>query len=333
MIEKTEPIEIGTMQCNTVEADGIKIGKLNAPASTNLYTTHTPDALDLELLYHETPVPEETQVLVNESLNSFHEMLEKRDNNKDSNWRLAEDQCPSECRDEFKFMFLRRERFEVKRAVKRYVRYWDDRVKIFGYERAFLPILDLGPNGAMGDNLEEVKCGYTRMAPPGKCQDRDGRAIFFIDGPSLDAAMSDPNVTKQGMARATWYCAHVLLRSEAAQRRGMVVMYKPIASLLTLKKSPAKAIFASMDKTFPLRCAAVHITDPPVLLSLLLKIAGGILTTRVEKRIFVHDLGSCEKNLKSLSRFGIDKRQLPTEFGGDFVFQEVVEFDRQSFTI
>lgn len=276
--------------------------------------------VDLEALYGQTPTPTETPYLIEESMGSFREMLEM-DKDENSNWRLAEERCPNECRDAFKLIFLRCEVFRVNLAVKRYIRYWNNRVEVFGPDKAFLPILDLGPNGAMKDNWKELELGYTRTARPGKCYDPDGRVICFIDALKLEAIRNDPDITQEGLIRASWYEAHIGLLSESAQRKGFIVVYRAIRSLKDLIKSPLKAVTASLQGALPIRVAAAHIIDPPALISVLLKVSRIILSKVMQKRLYVHNRGSREKNLESLSKYGLGTKQLPKEMGGDYVFE------------
>jgi hypothetical protein len=285
-------------------------------------SSNTNAPVDLGALYGQTPTPTETPSLIEESMRSFREMLEM-DKDENSNWRLAEERCPNECRAEFKLIFLRCEIFRVELAVKRYIRYWDNRLEVFGPDKAFLPILDLGPNGAMKDNRKELEHGYTRYAPPGECQDPDGRAICFMDGRKLEAARNDPDITQEGMIRASWYQSHVGLLSESAQRKGCVVIYRAVKSVKDIIKSPSKAMVTSLRGALPLRLAAVHIIDPPVVVSVLLKMARHILGNTLQNRLYLHNRGSREKNLESLSKYGLGRTQLPKEMGGDFVFEDL----------
>ena len=277
---------------------------------------------NLDVLYGQIPTPTETKSLIQELMASFGELLEQ-DKKQDSSWRLAEERCPSECRDEFKLIFLRCEVFRVKLAVKRYIRYWNNRLEVFGPDKAFLPILDLGTNGALKDNHKELKHGYVRSATPGTCQDPDGRAIFFIDGTKLDDARDDPEITVEGMIRATWYQVHAGLLSESAQRKGFVVLYRSVRSLKALRKSPAKSIAASIRGALPIRLAAIHIIDPPPLVSILIRLARSVIGKAIQNRMYVHDFESHEKILENLSKYGLDRNQLPNELGGLFDFKTV----------
>lgn len=246
-------------------------------------------------------------------------MLEM-DKTEDSNWRLAEKQCPHECRDEFKLIFLRCEVFRVELAVKRYIRYWDNRLEVFGPERAFLPILDLGPNGAMKDNHKELQLGYSRYTRHGTCQDPDGRAICFLDGTKLDEAMNDPDITQGGLVRASWYTMHYGLLSESAQRKGIIVVYKFMKSFKSMAKSPAKFISKSIKGAMPVRVAGIHVFDPPLLVSLFLKLARSLVGKAIQKRIHVHPSSG---DFESLAKYGLGREQMAKEMGGDVEYGNV----------
>lgn len=279
------------------------------------------DASELEILYGQTPTPTETPTLIEESMKSFKELLDE-DKEEKSNWRLAEERCPDECKDEFKLIFLRCEVYRVELAVKRYIQYWDNRLELFGPDNAFRSMLDIGPNGAMKDNQKELQLGYSRCMPPGTCHDPEGRAIMFLNGTRLDAARNMPDITQKGLARATWYQAHIGLQSESAQRKGFVMILRPMKSVRSLRKSPAQLVSASIKGAIPVRVAAIHALDPPVMVSFFIRIAGAFVGKTIQQRFHIHNFASFEKNLESLSKYGIGRKQLPKELGGDFVFED-----------
>ncbi|VEU41253.1 unnamed protein product [Pseudo-nitzschia multistriata] len=278
-------------------------------------------ATDIEAMYAQTPTPTETLSVVEKSMGGFHELLEK-DKTKNSNWRLAEENCPEECSDDFKLIFLRCEVFEVELAVKRYIKYWDNRIETFGIDKGFLPIInsDGSPGGAMKDDLEAIDFGYFRMAPPGMCEDPDGRAICFLNASVLDEEFI---IGAQGMVRASWYAIHLGLQSESAQRKGIVIIAKaPKRLAKALSKSPGKLLAASIQGAVPVRMAALHILDPPPAVSILTKFVRMVLGKKVKKRIYVHECNSLEKRMEALSKYGICREQLPRAVGGDFDFDE-----------
>jgi len=263
--------------------------------------------------------------LIEESMAKFHWLLESYesgtthdfDSDSDSssstccNWRLAEERCPDECRDEFKLLFLRAEVFQVKLAVKRYIKYWNNRVKVFGPDNAFKPMMDRGPKGAThGVHPKELNYAKSHGKDP------DGRAIFYADNLMLDTP--DPDVTLEGLTRAVWYQLHAgLFASESAQRKGFVFVghaYKNVIKYSSLVKSLVGAI--------PIRLAAAHILEPPLLLSVLLTLVRGMIGERLSKRVYLHKSGAHKTNVESLSNYGLEREHLPKKLGGEFVFNE-----------
>ncbi len=190
-------------------------------------------------------------------------------------------------------------------------------------EYAFRSMLDLGPDGAMKDDWKELQLGYGRCMPPEKCHDPEGRAIVFLDGIKLDEARNLPDISLEGLARATWYIAHVGLRSESVQRKGFIIVLRPMTSVLSLRKSPAKLVSKSIKGAIPIRVAAIHVLDPPAMVSFFIKIARAFVGKTLQDRFHIHNSGTLDKNLETLSKFGIRKKQLPAELGGDFVFEEI----------
>ena len=76
---------------------------------------------------------------------------------------------------EFRLLFLRAESFDVEKAAKRMVKYWDRKVQLFGSDRAFraLSMLDFDKEDTVA--LEK---GGLQILPT---RDEAGRAIGFLD--------------------------------------------------------------------------------------------------------------------------------------------------------
>ena len=85
-------------------------------------------------------------------------------------------QCPGYAQnDKFCLKFLRAERFDTSRAAQLVVKYWEEKQKLFGPQKAFrrLTIHDLEPK-----DVETLREGGIRMLPG---RDASGRGLLYID--------------------------------------------------------------------------------------------------------------------------------------------------------
>jgi hypothetical protein len=133
--------------------------------------------MDISKVYHQSPAPDETPLLIERKLSEFAQALgEINDADKTKGYIMAKERCPEECSDDFKLVFLRCEVFNIDQAVQRWLKYWDTRIKVFGEERAFIPIDTL--DDATEDDKAALRMDYLQVADE---TDPDGRAILCFD--------------------------------------------------------------------------------------------------------------------------------------------------------
>lgn len=91
-------------------------------------------------------------------------------------YSLAIQQCPTYVQnDRFYLSFLRSTNFEPEQAARRIIRYWEEKLKLFGPEKTFKPLTihDLEPQ-----DMETIRKGGL-LTLPGK--DTNGRGLLFTD--------------------------------------------------------------------------------------------------------------------------------------------------------
>lgn len=280
--------------------------------------------LNLELIYMQTSTPEESPPFIESKMAEFDAMLEKVPPKKKENYAAAKEKCPDETGREFKLVFLRCEVFDVQvteqrnwhsashsrkqAAVRRWIKYWDGRVEVFG-DSAFLPMT---LHGAMKDNHEALSRRHIQASD---ATDPDGRAILLADFPA-EAGARDT----EGLLRAFWYNVHVALKKESAQKRGCIFFIKSVESLRDWDVGLCKHMISATRGMIPVRFASAHYINSPTFFGTIVKIVKLFLGKKYRNRIYMHD-GSLEEILESLSEFGLGKAELPDMFGGDLVFE------------
>jgi CRAL/TRIO domain len=253
--------------------------------------------------------PVETPELLERKQNEFQVELDQMPDAAKKNVVFAQEKCPDlATSDKFKLMFLRTEVFHTELAVKRYCRYWDQRVEIFGPTKAFQP---LTLKDALRDDDTAVALGVFQLVPDR--HDSMGRAILFVDPSKQDHS----KYTRESMARAVWYFIHASLElDERVQKNGMIFLAWPHhARFPQLDRALAKIVLGSIQGALPVRLSAFHLCQPPSFFKLIFPITKLFLTDRTKKRLKVH-VGSTSEVAAKLASFGLSKDDLPEQIGG-----------------
>ena len=138
---------------------------------------------------------EETEELVTKSLKDFDSEIDKIEP-KDG-YLQAKALSPEYVQDDsFRLMFLRSDRFVARNAAARMVRFFDEKLKIFGpsYLLKEIRIQDLGKK-----EQQVLESGYLQVL---NGRDRAGRALLFCD---LSLRQFGGDVAEIVMVRTTYY--------------------------------------------------------------------------------------------------------------------------------
>lgn len=197
-------------------------------------------------------------------------------------------------------------------AVMRLVKYWDERIKLFGPEKAFLPLTQ---SCALKD--DEVALGMAFMRLTGTT-DASGRSIIFADPSKLDPT----KYSRESMARTVWYTIHAALEDDITQRKGVVfVVYPHNAKLSQFDRKLAMMNMSSMQGRLPVRLGGFHVVRPPSFFSVVFGVIRLFMHDRVKKRVVVHT-GSEAKVLESLAKKGLSPNVLPVDIGGSVIMDQ-----------
>jgi hypothetical protein len=109
--------------------------------------------------------------------------------------------------------FLRCEKYDAWAAAQHLVAYWDVRKKIFGAERAFLPMTQ---SGAMAEDREYLEKALAMILPDDDCD----RSVIYVDRIRTIRAIAP----RDSVLRCLFYMLHVLCQRENTQRRGFVMV-------------------------------------------------------------------------------------------------------------
>jgi CRAL/TRIO domain len=220
----------------------------------------------------------------------------------------AQTKCPQLLSNDFKLVFLRCEQFNAKLAAERFVQYWQNRVEIFGAERAFLP-LSLQSGALDKDDIAALRHGFVRLVPT---KDPAGRAILFAD-PSRQEANKNNRLRT---VRAMWYVMHVALEDVETQKVGVVLISDPRRAKFSQTDSKLdQLMISSIRGCLPVRVSGMHLCHMPTFFSIIFPIIKVFLGKKLRQRIILHQ-GSVEHVLDRLQVYGLTRDKLPDQLGG-----------------
>eukprot|EP00543_Licmophora_paradoxa_P003859 CAMPEP_0202443828 /NCGR_PEP_ID=MMETSP1360-20130828/2999_1 /ASSEMBLY_ACC=CAM_ASM_000848 /TAXON_ID=515479 /ORGANISM="Licmophora paradoxa, Strain CCMP2313" /LENGTH=205 /DNA_ID=CAMNT_0049059627 /DNA_START=268 /DNA_END=885 /DNA_ORIENTATION=- len=184
--------------------------------------------------------------------------------------------------------------------------YWEHRIRIFGPEKAFLPLTQ---EGALRDDGVALRMGVAQLVVGST--DPDGRPIFFFTPGNQDKT----KYTRESMARVFWYIIHASLEDyESAQQKGVIfISYAKDVKFSQFDRGLIGVIAPSINGALPIRLAAMHVCYPPSFFSVIFSVIKIFLGEKLRKR--VRNQGS--KNVPAkLAEFGLTEDILPEQLSG-----------------
>ncbi|CAB9518711.1 tocopherol transfer protein-like [Seminavis robusta] len=251
--------------------------------------------------------PIETPQLIASKLQSFEHQLVAIPHHKKTCLKQAMKKCPELLTDKFKLMFLRCECFNDQKAAKRYAKYWDNRVEVFGPEKAFQP---LTLDKALCDDGLALSTGFPTLSPT---KHPSGRNILFADA-TTQMIGAYPT---QSMVRAIWYMFHAALEDEETQKKGLVFLGDTRTVKLSLfDKDLARVTAFSVAGCIPVRLSSLHGFCPPRIFLIIVPVLKIFLGERLRKRIYLHGGSDMEKVCAGMAKFGLVETVLPRNVDG-----------------
>jgi CRAL/TRIO domain len=237
---------------------------------------------------------------------AFFIELAKLPSQKRANADMATQKCPELITKEFIRMFLRCEVFNADLAARRYTRYWDKRVEVFGETRAFQP---LTADSLNEEDIVALSIGYINIV-----KRPNDRTYVYID----EAKHDGTKYARHSMLRAVWFVAHkALSECEDLQKRGLVVIsYAEKAKLSQFDRKLDQLVIGSIRGCLPVRLSGIHLCHPPDFFRIIWPIIKVFLSKRLSQRLIIH-AGSHESVAKALTtKYSFQLDDLPSDVGG-----------------
>jgi CRAL/TRIO domain len=233
----------------------------------------------------------------------------------------AERLCPHIVTSSFKLLFLRCECFEIDNAIKRYIKYWDKRVEIFGEERAFQPITidsfyERNEQSPLELGALQIIYRHNSSRDPTSVPSikDDERNMLWVDAVKLDPT----KYSREAGIRAFWYFFHALLEDEQVQQRGLICLcYSAHFSHKNRDPTFSRMCLASLQGCLPIRLSAFHGCHPPTLFRIAARLFLLFVGERIRKRVIPH-AGTIEHVVSILeNKYHISRDHIPAEMGGN----------------
>jgi len=254
----------------------------------------------------------ESHVVVRRALANLKQELSLISENREC-FDMAEKKCPEYSNSTaFRLMFLRADHFDAKAAAERLMRYWTEKVDLFGNEKAFHPI-------CVQDFDEEDQAALTgggfKLLPD---TDNTGRGIIVSCRPKWDNRHSH----RKSMLRVVWYIIHCALEEESVQKRGLIIFSTAQGSSISNFDLKLDRVYVRhLQQVLPIKWKALHqFTKKNSMVEFFLPHFLYLLGPYMRCRYRLHYIAEDKEHLPELARYGMPREILPTEVSGDLDF-------------
>ncbi|KAL7580617.1 hypothetical protein ACA910_002134 [Epithemia clementina (nom. ined.)] len=152
--------------------------------------------------------------------------------------------------------FVRYCKYDVLAGAKRLCFYWTERLKLFGPERAFLPLVLTGTGALTPQDLLTLRAGYPSLLP----DTTTGHKCFFAD-----RSCKIPDATTDQLLRCWFYIYKVLAENDLSQVDGvhaLIVAAMPRSKETDLHLNYACRASALVSRAFPVK-VHIHLLSIP----------------------------------------------------------------------
>jgi len=238
------------------------------------------------------------------ALVAFDQVLSDLPASETAAYHRAVQLCPDQVAYERKLIFVEHEHGDVRLAAKAMAGYWTHRVRLFGPDKAFLPMT---LSGAMKDEAMSI-CNRRvwEMVP---VPDTAGRTIFYHAPCRRDFSQYS---AEQEM-RAMWYFFETVIEDANRRKNGVVILADMRNHTICQYSLAFSSAFSPILSVLPTRVRAVHWCCPNPIVNALLPISKTLMDRRLRMRIIVHQ--SPPLLLASLNRYCIAINSIPTDLG------------------
>lgn len=212
--------------------------------------------------------------------------------------------------------FLQCDNYNCWDAANRIVAYWEERRKIFGSKKAFLPLTLVGESALSQEAIKFIRSEVCLLLP----NDRSGRSV--VCGNFTKVLLDCPiDLVLQSL----FYQHFILMRNPQNRLDGNVTIMIITADSVSLNPHRAKLLVELQRKALPVKRHSFHLmfseNGPNTAITKLLERYLAIFSS---KTVHAHDCKTPEERAAALEPFGFTKERLPKIMGGSW---ELVQWD------
>mmetsp|Transcript_5212 Transcript_5212/g.15226 ORF Transcript_5212/g.15226 Transcript_5212/m.15226 type:complete len:571 (+) Transcript_5212:512-2224(+) len=282
-------------------------GELQITRDLKQLTLNDKQKINNEVEGSEFDVVHETPELIATSLQAMSSELAKMRTKKGFDFALFV--SPRRVKDpEFRLMFLRAEKFHIRKAAKRIIAFFDFKMDLFGAENI---TKDITLFDMTDDDREAMYAGGKQLLPHGK--DETGRIIVW------DCIKFRKYKNPKNHLRMFFYLLMKILENDVqAQTRGMVVVgYIIDCPTLDLFGMDVNEPLTVLTKALPVRFSAFHLCYDNPALNVLLSTILLAMPKEIRVRHRTHFGSHMEVQYDITTNYGIPKALVPVDQSGN----------------
>jgi len=250
--------------------------------------------------------------ITQQELDDFQKAIERIPVSDQTGYQMAMIRCPELLNTETDpKLFLRCEEYSAEKAAQRMVHYWNMRVKIFGDDRAFLP---LTLSGALKDDEELFQMfrdfpRFRTFLP----DDDHGRTVAYTEAPHIDYN----NYGRILKMKYIWYFVHVAMKKQSTILKGLVFIVAPARykEFKLFDRLFYKMLIESVNECLPVKVRSVHLfANSNSITKLLLPMIKYFMNKETRHIHKVHE----RLDPEILVPYGIQPENVPRFIGGTF---------------
>jgi len=192
---------------------------------------------------------DENEQLIADGLACFEEELQRLPPKERQYVDQALEHAPTLATDDkFRLTFLRTEVFKADLAAKRFAKFWETRIDLFGPEKAFEPITQ---QHTLKDDMATLRKGYIRTVP--------GQERVLV----IDPARTLENYDIESIARSTRYVMEkATFACQDMSRLGSICIVD-FGTIRWFDRKLVKRLSHVTENCIPLRTTKILIINPP----------------------------------------------------------------------
>lgn len=231
--------------------------------------------------------------------------------NRKSVFTEAQRVCPQLVNAKARLAFLRTEEYNAKLAANRLAAYWEQKKKLFGAEKCFLPVT---LKGALEDDGFALSLGLVRILP---WKDKQGRQAIFLNPICYKPGLC----STESLLRACWYTLSVASEHSGNESLVLLSSGRDFSCFQHFNYELYKG-FADLEKFYlPVRFRSCHHCYPSIYFHLTSPIAKYFIGARLRGRFICH-FGTETDVLNKLESYGFFREKLPVDVGGELVLDQ-----------